>query len=392
MDVQFGGKRQAAICSEDPMPQTETPTLTGRTVGGFRLEAEIGRGGMGVVYRGVDDQGGAVAVKILAHHLTNRPIIRQRFLKEADLAMRLEHPNLVRALAVGEEDGLLYIAMEFVDGESLAEYVGRVGPLPERAAIHIAVGVARALHKAHREGLVHRDVKPDNVLLSKQGHVKLADLGLAKDIDNDMHLTKVDRGVGTPASMAPEQFRDAKFVDQRCDVYGLGYVLYVAVTGKLPFEGGTSVDLFLKKRSEDYIRPEVHSPGISDRTSAVIVRSLSADATRRPETAREFVELLLGDRPLEGSEVGIPRPAAEAPAPRPQVASRPNKAMTDSFGEIGELAKRSTSTTRCTAIQDEWRRTAWIWLDKGAALGLLVRIGVAGLILLVLGWIVSGWF
>jgi serine/threonine protein kinase len=347
----------------------ETNSLIGRTVGGFRLEAEIGRGGMGVVYKALDEHGGAVAVKILASHLVNRPVIRQRFLKEADLAMRLEHPNLVRALAVGEEDALLYIAMEFVDGESLAEYVGRVGPLPEKAAVHIAVGVARALHKAHREGLIHRDVKPDNVLLSKQGHVKLADLGLAKDVDNDMHLTKVDRGVGTPASMAPEQFRDAKFVDQRCDIYGLGYVLYVTVTGKLPFEGGTSVDLFLKKRSEDYIRPEVHAPGISDRTAAVIVRCLSAEITRRPETAREFVELLLGDRPIDTSAVQAARPPEGFDRElRPPSASKPSRAMTDSFGEIGELAKQSTSTLRCTAIQEEWSRSPWLWLDKLSAI------------------------
>jgi eukaryotic-like serine/threonine-protein kinase len=361
------------------MPQTEVNTLVGRSVGGFQLETEIGRGGMGVVYKAVDDQGGTVAVKILAPHLVNRPVIRQRFLKEADLAMRLEHPNLVRALAVGEEDGLLFIAMEFVDGESLAEYVARVGPLPEKAAIHIAVGVARALHKAHREGLVHRDVKPDNVLLSRQGHVKLADLGLVKDLDNDQHLTKVDRGVGTPASMAPEQFRDAKFVDQRSDIYGLGYVLYVAVTGKLPFEGGTSVDLFLKKRSEDYIRPEVHAPGISDRTSAVIIRCLSADPVRRPETAREFVELLLGDRPIEAPST----PKAPAPIPietplRPP--SKSTRALTDSLGEIGELAKQSTATIRCTAIQEEMKRGHWLWLDMGAALMLAGRL--AGFLLL----------
>jgi serine/threonine protein kinase len=368
------------------MPQTEPNLLVGRTVGGFRLETEIGRGGMGVVYKAADDQGGEVAVKILAPHLVNRPVIRQRFLKEAELAMRLEHPNLVRALAVGEEDGLLFIAMEFVDGESLAEYVARVGPLPEKAAVHIAVGVARALHKAHREGLVHRDVKPDNVLLSRQGHVKLADLGLAKDLDNDLHLTKVDRGVGTPASMAPEQFRDAKFVDQRCDIYGLGYVLYVAVTGKLPFEGGTSVDLFLKKRSEEYIRPEVHSPGISDRTAAVIVRCLAADPARRPETAREFVELLLGERPIEIQSTVRTPPVVPEPPKRPP--SRAAKALSDSFGELGELAKHATTTARCTAIKDEMIRGRWLWLDLVAAATFLARTAVVLVGGSILFWIV----
>ena len=368
------------------MIQTEPNALVGRSIGGFHLESEIGRGGMGVVYRAVDDSGGAVAVKILAPHLVNRPVIRQRFMKEADLAMRLEHPNLVRALAVGEEEGLLFIAMEFVDGESLAEYVARVGPLPEKAAIHIAVGVARALHKAHREGLVHRDVKPDNVLLSRQGHVKLADLGLVKDLDNDLHLTKVDRGVGTPASMAPEQFRDAKFVDQRCDVYGLGYILYVAVSGKLPFEGNTSVDLFLKKRSEDYIRPEVHAPGISDRTSAVIVRCLSADPARRPETAREFVELLLGEKPIEGQPPAR-NPAVEPEPPLVRPPSRSTRVVSDSLGEIGELAKQSTATTRCTAIQEEMRRGQWLWLDRGAAVTLLLRTGAVLVVGGILLWI-----
>jgi serine/threonine protein kinase len=202
----------------------------------------------------------------------------------------------------------------------------------------------------------------------------------------------VDRGVGTPASMAPEQFRDAKFVDQRCDIYGLGYVLYVTVTGKLPFEGGTSVDLFLKKRSEDYIRPEVHAPGISDRTAAVIVRCLSADITRRPETAREFVELLLGERPIDTSAVQAARPAdAIEGEQRLSPGPKPNRAMSDSFGEIGELAKRSTATNRCTAIQDEWKRSPWLWLDKIAAIDFFLRLSAVAAVSAVLFWIAT-WF
>ncbi|HVJ83402.1 MAG TPA: serine/threonine-protein kinase, partial [Planctomycetia bacterium] len=152
----------------------------GKQFGPYRLLEEIGRGGMGVVYRALDPDENEVAVKVLPPYAADRPVLRQRFVQEAELAKRLEHPNLVKAIDFGQQDGLLYFTMEYVDGENVAEYVQRAGAIPERVAVQIIVGVARALHKAHREGLVHRDVKPDNVLLSRQGHINLADLGLAK--------------------------------------------------------------------------------------------------------------------------------------------------------------------------------------------------------------------
>ncbi len=222
----------------NPAPNESNPaSATSSTIGGYELLELLGKGGMGTVYRAKTPAGAIVAVKILAPHLTGNDVLRSRFYLEARLAMGLEHPNIVRAIDVGEDNARHYLAMEFIDGESVNKRIAREGALPEPDAIKIAAAVARALDKAHSEGLVHRDVKPDNILVTKSGEVKLTDLGLAKKAEIDLDLTRTGKGLGTPHFMAPEQFRDAKNVDPRSDIYALGATLYVMVTGRLPFRG-----------------------------------------------------------------------------------------------------------------------------------------------------------
>lgn len=267
-------------------------------VGPYRLIEPIGKGGMGTVYKAAAPDGTVVAVKVLSSHLTGNEIQRSRFYQEARLAMRLEHPNIVRALEVGEDEGQHFFAMEYVAGENLGVRLKRVKTLPERDAVQIIAVVARALHKAHREGLVHRDVKPDNILLGPGNEVKVADMGLAKELDTDLNLTRTGRGLGTPHFMAPEQFRDAKHADVRCDVYSLGATLYTMLTGEIPFRGTGPLDTFVKKSKNDYTPVEDLVPDISERTATVVRLAMSADPNRRPATARHFAELLVGKQKI----------------------------------------------------------------------------------------------
>lgn len=267
---------------------------TGTTVGGYELLDMVGQGGMGAVYKARAADGSIVAVKLLAQELNENKVQLRRFYQEAEIAMRLDHPNMVRALAVGEDQGRHYFAMEFVDGISLGTRLKREGTIREKDAVRIIIDVAKALHKAHKEGLIHRDVKPDNILLTSDNTAKLADMGLVKQLDADLNLTRTGRGLGTPHFMSPEQFRDAKNADPRCDVYSLGATLYMMVTGRLPFTGSGPLDTFMKKSANKYTPPEELNPKLSEKTITAIKMAMDAEPANRPASAKSFAEILVG--------------------------------------------------------------------------------------------------
>lgn len=352
-------------------------------IGGYELLEEIGRGGMGRVYRAVTSDGKIVALKMLAPHLTDREVQRKRFFQEAEIAMRLEHPNLVRALEVGEEDGVVYFAMEYVDGVHLGQHLKEVGKMPENEAIRVIFAVARALHKAHQQGLIHRDVKPDNVLITREGQVKLADLGLVKELDADLNLTQPDQGLGSPYYMAPEQFRNAMNVDARCDVYALGQLLYILVTGRLPFKGGSTVDTFLLKTRNEYTRPELITPELSDRTIQTITRSINPYPENRPASVREFVEM------LAGKEVAPPRPVATSSMPPPESPAKATVAepAAKPAPPPRALPVQRANPGRCTALSEEFSVEHLVWADRAwragqvvlALIVLFVIVKVAGI-------------
>ncbi len=185
--------------------------------------------------------------------------------------------------------------MEFVSGESLGQRLERDGRITdETEAIRIIAQVAQGLHRAHKQNLVHRDVKPDNILITSDGVAKLADLGLVKETETDLNLTKTGRGLGTPHFMAPEQFRNAKNADIRCDIYSLGATLYQMVTGELPFRSNGPLDAWMKKIQNDLTPPRELVPSLSERLDWAILRAMNADPAMRPATCREFVEDLTG--------------------------------------------------------------------------------------------------
>ena len=281
--------------------QPDAPREAPRSVGDYALLEKIADGGMGSVYKGRSRATGqVVAIKLLAPRPgQGQEALLKRFEQEYRLASKLDHPHLVRALDFGVEGGTPYLAMEFVDGITLADRIERQGPLAESEAVRLISQVAQALDLAHARGLVHRDVKPENVLLAATGEAKLADLGLAKEAEGGHHLTRTGTGLGTPNFMAPEQFRDAKHADPRCDVYSLAATLYMAVTGALPFAGVGPVDIFTRKLRDDLDLPRRLASALSERANWAIRRALAADPRRRTATCREFIEDLTGRRILE---------------------------------------------------------------------------------------------
>src|SRR4051794_3331760 len=275
-----------------------------QTVGNYELLDKIAEGGMGAIYRGRDLRTGqVVAIKLMPPHMAANPVLLKRFEQEFRAASRLDHPNIVRALDYGDNGTSPFLVMEYVDGESLGQKLEREGRMSEAEAIRIIAQVAQGLHRAHKHNLIHRDVKPDNILIRTDGVAKLADLGLVKEADTDLNLTKTGRGLGTPHFMAPEQFRNAKGADARCDIYSLGATLYMMVTGELPFKSTGPLDAWMKKLKNDLPPARELRPELSERLDAAIRRAMSPEPGSRPASCRAFVDELTGRAPASDGAV-----------------------------------------------------------------------------------------
>src|SRR5262245_43047923 len=240
-----------------PSPGSPAPAapLDLRTLGDFRILRRLGEGGMGAVYLGYDGKHDRqVALKILNDSLASNQSYLDRFHREARSGVLLNHPNVVRTFAAGQDraTGKHYLVLEYVDGPSAEALLQTRGNLPVGDAVHLALDVARALEHAHSKGIVHRDVKPDNILITRSGVAKLGDLGLAKRADEPSHLTQNRQGFGTTAYMPYEQAISAKRADGRSDLYALGATLYHLITGVVPFPGENHLEVVEKKNLGHY--------------------------------------------------------------------------------------------------------------------------------------------
>jgi serine/threonine-protein kinase len=246
---------------------------------------------MGKVYKAVQlSPKRHVALKVLFGHLAAQPAFRQRFYREARIMTQLDHPHLLRGYAVGEEQGWHYFAMECAEGGSLQAWLTRLGKFPVGDAVHVLLACARALQYAHESNLVHRDVKPDNVLLTARGVVKVADLGLAKAADDDLSLTQTGTAAGTPLYMAPEQAVNAKQADGRSDIYALGCVFYYLLTGRPPFQGNNFLELVQAKERGTFAPAKRYTPGVPERLERVLTRMLARRPEQRYPSCAEVVE------------------------------------------------------------------------------------------------------
>ncbi|MCX4744905.1 serine/threonine protein kinase [Kitasatospora sp. NBC_01287] len=288
--------------------------LAGQEIAGYRLEHELGRGGMAVVYRALDLRlGRTVAIKVLAPELARNDVFRRRFEHESRIAASIDHPHIVPVFEAGEAQGVLFIAMRYVRGLDLRALLDREGPLPVPRAARLFAQVASALDAAHAHDLVHRDVKPGNILVAEgtdpehPEHLYLTDFGLTKKSLSLTGFTTVGQFVGTVDYIAPEQI-EGKPVDGRCDVYGLACVVQEALTGAPPFRRDDDLAL---------VWAHLHDPppptGISTEVDAVLGRALAKQPQARYGSCMEFVTALRragegGARPVRP----VPRPPAWA--------------------------------------------------------------------------------
>jgi eukaryotic-like serine/threonine-protein kinase len=281
-------------------------------LGDFRLVQKLGEGAMGSVYRAEQiSTPGVVALKVLFPHMARNPKFVERFYREALTMGRLDHPNIVRGFAVGEDQGWHYFAMEYVDGRSLQKWLGLLGKLNVGDAVHIALACADGLGHAHDLDLVHRDVKPDNIMITRKGVVKITDLGAVKLLTEDLTMTQTGHGIGTPCYMPLEQARNAKESDGRSDIYALGCVLYCMLTGRPPFAGETLVDLIQAKDIAKFPPARRSNPEVPEKLDLIIDKMVAKVLRYRYQTCAEVIRDLQALRIANGSLSFIPSPGDE---------------------------------------------------------------------------------
>jgi CheY-like chemotaxis protein len=275
------------------------------TMGDFQIIEKLGAGGMGTVYLAHQrSQNRRVALKILAEHLLTNATVVERFYREALVLANLQHPHIVQFCGFGEEKGLPFFAMEHVEGYSSAALLKYLGCLGVADALYIVHKCAEALNHAFSRNVIHRDIKPDNILVTTTGKVKLADLGLAKRVKEDQGDTESGVTLGTPRYMAPEQFRNAKHADHRADIYALGGVLYHFLTGELPFPHENSGELMVAKEQGHYKRARSLNPQVPPRLDFLVDKMLVRDPKHRYQN---YDDLLtdLGNLGLAGTTLSF---------------------------------------------------------------------------------------
>ena len=275
-------------------PSTQGPHRSVR-IGKYRVTAHLATGGMGAVYKAHDTEAHRdVALKVLTPELAAKPLMIERFRREARNASKLSHPHIVRVYEFGEADGCFYIAMEFVEGIDLNEYVERKGPLDPDEALRLITQATKALDHAHRQNIIHRDIKPSNFLVTRRKGrliVKLADLGLSREVQaEEFRVTRAGTTVGTVDYISPEQARDSGTADIRSDLYSLGCTWHHLLTGKAPFADGGLAERLHKHLNVDPPDPRTANPRVSRATAAVLRRLLAKRLADRYQTPAELLK------------------------------------------------------------------------------------------------------
>ncbi|MEW5942178.1 MAG: protein kinase, partial [Chloroflexota bacterium] len=301
-------------------------SLLGQSLGRYHILEQLGEGGMATVYKAYDTKlERDVAVKIIRTDMFGPTVIERmlkRFEREAKVLGRLSHPNIVKVMDYGEHEGSPFIVMEYLPGGALKQKM-RNERMPWREATRLLVPIARALAYAHEHGMIHRDVKPSNVLIAQTGEPMLTDFGIAKILDTEGtgELTGTNTAIGTPDYMAPEQIT-SKNVDARADVYALGIVYYEMVTGRRPFVADTPMAVLFKQASEPLPRPTSIQPDLPESVERILIKALAKNPDDRYETMTLFANALenlvstSGSRPTSVRVAPARKEAAPAPVER----------------------------------------------------------------------------
>ncbi len=287
--AQVSREKAEAFANAATVSTSKAITQGSLFAGRYQILSTLGQGGMGVVYKATDTQlGEPVAIKTLrSDFLSNDPTALERFRSEIRLARKISHRNVVRTHDIGETDGTHYITMEFIAGTSLSDLLQKKGRLPPAATITIGKQLARALQVAHEEGVIHRDIKPQNLVVQPDGVLKVMDFGIARLTERKQGMTRTGMVVGTPEYMAPEQLLGDE-IDARADLYSAGIVLYECLTGARPWVADSATVLIGKMLSEPPRPPVEVNPEVPAALSALIVRTISRDRNDRPASAAEL--------------------------------------------------------------------------------------------------------
>ena len=268
--------------------------FVGQQIGQYAITRRLGQGGMGVVCQArhvtLERE---VAIKFLAQQFSADPSYIERFLREARAAARLSHPNIIVVHDAGVEAGLYYFVMEYVEGRDIGQWLKECRNFSEGDTIQYGLKAASALAHAHKVGIIHRDIKPENLIITKEGDLKVGDLGLAKQIGGDAgSLTMSGMVVGTPYYISPEQVRGSKDVDARTDIYSLGATLYHLATGQIPHHGSSAAEIMAKHLTEPFCWPRTIIPALSDGFCRTLYKMMVKDPDERFQSMEEVVGVL----------------------------------------------------------------------------------------------------
>jgi serine/threonine protein kinase len=357
----------------------------GKRLGTYQIVEQIGQGGMATVFKAYQpSMDRYVAIKILPSHFTEDESFVGRFTQEARTLARLEHPHILPVHDYGEQEGITYLVMRYVEAGTLKDLIAREGPMELEEAARVLGQVGRALDYAHSQGVVHRDIKPSNVLIDQRGNTFLTDFGIAKLVAETAQFTASGAIIGTPAYMSPEQGM-GKPVDYRCDIYSLGVVLYELVTGQVPFEAETPLAVLLKHVNDPLPLPRQIKPNLPAAVERVILKAMAKVPDDRFQSAQEMIDALAGAVAARPTEIVPPPLPAEAveettlargitspPPPPADTAPLAPTADTTPPPLAGD-----TALPKSEAMTPARRRRPWLLLVGGAVLlGLLLVVGV----------------
>ena len=353
--------------------------LIGKTLGQYQITGKLGQGGMASVYKAYQPRlDREVAVKVLPAYFAHEPSFAERFHREARAIAKLDHPNIVPVYDSGDEDGITFIVMKYVDAGTLKERIKGLRPDLKFTSKAIAQ-IASALDYAHSEGIIHRDVKPANVLISKSDWVQLSDFGIAKIAAETQGLTGEGVGVGTPEYMAPEQATDATNADARVDVYALGVILYQMVTGKLPYTGDTPMGVVIKHMQAPLPLVREVSPDAPESVERIVLRAMAKNPDDRFQTPGDLSAALVAA--VAGQAITVDLPSADDSMTESMLEGAAQAAT--EAPAVGEA--QAATLEKPVAASDQvsgWRR--W-WRVIAALLGTLMPIISIGGIEFLLG-------
>lgn len=350
--------------------------LSAQWLGQYQIVTRIGRGSTSTIYKAYQPKlDRFVAVKILSPYMIDEEGFRERFMQEAHAIARLDHPNIVPVYDFDQAGDISYIVLKYVQGGTLRQMMTGT-PMDLGLALEILTQIGQALSYAHKHGVLHRDIKPGNILIGEGRWVMLTDFGLSKILNGGQHLTRAGAWMGTPGYMAPELWQGAQ-VDGRTDLYALGVMLYEMLTGRLPFEGNNSVSLVIRHLQEAPSSPRQFNPGLPEAVEKVILKALEKDPRNRFQTVEEMVDALVQAVGPSQNRIAMPI-AVIAPRQRPAAWKALDLRLREASRQIRVWGMNTCKWFTTAGLQ----ANAIPWEKLSSSRGRLAGIGLTGIMLL----------